>query len=87
MNSMNSEMRSCANSTFLFFRILMFEEKKKEKQKPKGPPPKRDIASLPWKNSDCFQYAKFLRNVCLWRMDPGTRSYIINNGVASETKV
>jgi len=25
----------------------MFEEKKKEKEKPKGPPPKRDLSSLP----------------------------------------
>merc|ERR1719433_1945780 len=27
--------------------ILKFEEMKKEKAKPKGPPPKRDISSLP----------------------------------------
>jgi allograft inflammatory factor 1 len=27
--------------------ILMFEEKKKEKELPKGLPPKRDLASLP----------------------------------------
>ncbi|XP_062515612.1 allograft inflammatory factor 1-like [Corticium candelabrum] len=27
--------------------ILMFEEKKKEKERPKGLPPKRDLASLP----------------------------------------
>jgi len=27
--------------------ILMFEEKKKEKERPKGPPPKRDLSSLP----------------------------------------
>ena len=30
-----------------FFSILMFEEKKKEKQKPKGVAPKRDLSSLP----------------------------------------
>jgi len=27
--------------------ILMFEEKKKEKERPKGPAPKRDLSSLP----------------------------------------
>ena len=29
------------------YRILMFEEKKKEKAKPKGVAPKRDLSSLP----------------------------------------
>ena len=33
---------------FVFFhRILMFEEKKKEKQRPQGVAPKRDLSSLP----------------------------------------
>ncbi|XP_064608832.1 allograft inflammatory factor 1-like [Liolophura sinensis] len=27
--------------------ILMFEEKKKQKESPRGPPPKRDLSSLP----------------------------------------
>ncbi len=30
------------------FRILLFEEKNKEKEKPTGPPPKRSLADLPW---------------------------------------
>ena len=32
---------------FLPLRILMFEEKRKAKELPKGPPPKRSIADLP----------------------------------------
>ena len=32
---------------FFFHRILMFEEKKKEKQRPQGVAPKRDLSSLP----------------------------------------
>ena len=32
---------------FFFYRILMFEEKKKEKAKPTGVAPKRDLSSLP----------------------------------------
>ncbi len=31
-------------------RILLFEEKKKEKERPKGHPPKRALADLPWGN-------------------------------------
>lgn len=32
---------------FFFHRILMFEEKKKEKLRPQGVAPKRDLSSLP----------------------------------------
>ena len=34
---------------FIYFcnRILMFEEKKKEKDRPKGPPPKKTLTDLP----------------------------------------
>ena len=32
---------------YFFHRILMFEEKKKEKQRPQGVAPKRDLSSLP----------------------------------------
>ena len=28
-------------------RILMFEEKKKEKERPSGPPPKKNLSDLP----------------------------------------
>ncbi len=33
--------------TCAYRRILMFEEKKKEKELPKGPPPKKTFADLP----------------------------------------
>lgn len=32
---------------YFFHRILLFEEKKKEKQRPQGVAPKRDLSSLP----------------------------------------
>ena len=37
----------CLFVCFFFHRILMFEEKKKEKQRPQGVAPKRDLSSLP----------------------------------------
>ena len=38
----------CTGKDFcISFRILMFEEKMKEKERPKGLPPKRDLSSLP----------------------------------------
>lgn len=44
----------CNMCTVLYFfhRILMFEEKKKEKQKPQGVAPKRDLSSLPWRTTN-----------------------------------
>ena len=39
--------KPCLCSVLSPYRILMFEEKKKEKAKPKGVAPKRDLSSLP----------------------------------------
>ena len=38
---------SITMATLIFHRILMFEEKKKAKEIPKGLPPKRNLADLP----------------------------------------
>uniref|UniRef100_A0A0L8FHT8 Uncharacterized protein n=1 Tax=Octopus bimaculoides TaxID=37653 RepID=A0A0L8FHT8_OCTBM len=41
------EVKEINTKKVVIKRILMFEEKNKPKEQPKGPPPKRDLSNLP----------------------------------------